>query len=280
MPQVYNKQQLLNQDSGVFGKNSRYMATIRLTEARVRRINVMNRLEQTLNKIHISYFEKCADMQRRKLENAEHRIKERLWKNIAYKYVLKRHSIAEASDYRKALNGNYSSGAMKQEITQMVDWMQPEKVRKRNAKALIEENRQRYQSIICDNINRANVMFPQKKQLPDIINNIPSNKNDNAANLDIESAVPSLPDIEKKMKPDKMFQMKDTMRGRMGFKLQAINKSFIVKQTSFVNLDYKRTNTQEELLMPKSPEKPFQQCETQNPKSTFSVSKNLVQVGT
>lgn len=163
MPQVHSKQRLLDQDPSAFSKNSRYMASLKFTEGSVRRMNALNTTDKRLAKIQVNYFERNADISLKKYEKARLRLIDKMQKHLAYKLVLKRHRIAKAKDYKKALDGNYSYHALHYEINDMMNFIQPDVVRERKARALINENRRRYDGLLRKNAEQSAILFPMKK---------------------------------------------------------------------------------------------------------------------
>ena len=130
----------------------------------MRRMNALNTTDKRLAKIQINYFERNADISLKKYEKARHRLIDKFQKYQAYKLVLKRHRIAKAKDYKKALNGNYSYHALHYEIDDMVNFIQPDVVRERKARALINENRRRYEGLLRKNAEQSAILFPMKRR--------------------------------------------------------------------------------------------------------------------
>ena len=126
-------------------------------------MNALNTMDQRLTKIELKYFERHADIQLKKYERARNRIVGKLQKHIAYKMVLKQHSIAKAKNYKKALDGNYSFQALHYEVNDMMHQIQPDVVRERRARALIDVNRQRYETLLRKNQENCAILFPMKK---------------------------------------------------------------------------------------------------------------------
>ena len=129
----------------------------------MRRMNALNTTDKRLAKIQINYFERNADISLKKYEKARLRLVEKIQKHLAYKLVLKRHRIAKAKDYKKALDGNYSYHALHYEINDMTNFIQPDAVRERRARALINENRRRYDGLLRKNAEQSAILFPMKK---------------------------------------------------------------------------------------------------------------------
>ena len=126
-------------------------------------MNALNTMDKRLSKIQMNYFERNADIQMKKYERARNRIIDKMQKTLAYKLVLKRHKIAKAKDYKKALNGNYSYHALHYEINDMMNYIRPDVLRERRARALIDENRRRYDGLLRKNSEQCAIIFPMKK---------------------------------------------------------------------------------------------------------------------
>ena len=163
MPQVHNKARVLDQDSSAFSKNSRFMASLKFSEGSLRRMKAQNVLDQHTSRIEMRYFERHADIQQKKYERARQRIIEKAQKHIAYKLVLMQHSIAKAKDYKKALDVDYSYHALHYKVNNMLQRIQPDVVRERQARALINQNRKRYESLLRKNSETCAIIFPMKK---------------------------------------------------------------------------------------------------------------------
>lgn len=162
MPQVHNKA-LSYDTTTAFGKNSRYMASLRFTEKSLRRVNVLNSLENRLSKKKLDYYERDAQINTFKLERIKNRLVDNLQKRMAYKLVLKNHSISKAKDYQKALDQKYTLTALHSEVKNMINYMNPARVRERNARSLLHEQKNNYDNLIFQNTQKFNKLFPEKK---------------------------------------------------------------------------------------------------------------------
>ncbi|XP_069141843.1 uncharacterized protein [Argopecten irradians] len=163
MPQVHNKRLTMMADSSAFNKNSRFMSTMRMTEGSKRRIRAFNFVENKLTRIKLRFFDRHAEIDLRRRERERQTIVDNLKRTLAYKLVVEKHSVTNATDYKKALDDDYSSEALRNDVKHMIRYMEPEKVRERKAKALINENRQRYDNIIQRNKNSLDLICPLKR---------------------------------------------------------------------------------------------------------------------
>jgi hypothetical protein len=162
MPQVQSKAHAYDTASA-FGKNSRFMASLRFTDRSLRRVNVLNSLEHSFTKKKLDFLERDSNVQRLKYERIKNRLVDNLQKRLAYKMVLKNHSISEAKDYSQALDKKYTYTAFKGEVKNMLIHMRPERIRERKARSLIHENQNSYDNIIFQNSQKFNKLFPEKK---------------------------------------------------------------------------------------------------------------------
>ncbi|XP_060070773.1 uncharacterized protein LOC132550695 [Ylistrum balloti] len=163
MPQVHNRKLAMMADSSIFNKNSRYMATNRMTEGSKRRIRAFNFVENKLTRIKLNFFDRHAEIDLRRRERERQTIMDSLKRTLAYKLVVEKHNVTNAVDYQKALDDDYSSTALRHDVKHMMQYMEPDKVRERKAKALINENRRRYTNIIQRNKNSLDLICPPKR---------------------------------------------------------------------------------------------------------------------
>ncbi|XP_033746286.1 uncharacterized protein LOC117331589 [Pecten maximus] len=163
MPQVHNKKLTMMADSSAFNKNSRFMSTMRMTDGSKKRIRAFNYVENKLTRIKLKFFDRHAEIDIRRRERERQAVMDSLKRTLAYKLVVEKHNVTNAPDYQKALNDNYSSTALRHDIKHMIQYMEPEKVRERKAKALINETRQRYNTIIQRNKNSLDLICPPKR---------------------------------------------------------------------------------------------------------------------
>ena len=150
-------------DANAFGKTSRFMAAIRVTEGSRRKIRALNTVENRLKRIRLRFYGRHNEIDMRKRDRDKLRMEDDLKLVLAAKIVAEQRSISKASDYHKALNTNYSWETVKKNNKHMVNYMEPDRVRERKAQALIDENRQRYQSILKRNRNSIDVLCPVYK---------------------------------------------------------------------------------------------------------------------
>jgi len=136
------------------------MSTNRMSEGSKRRIRAFNTVENRLTKFKLDFFTRHSEIEVRRRERETKRIVENLKKTLAYKLVLTKHNITHAQDYKKALDGDYSRHALRYDIKQMVRYMEPDRVRERRAKALIDENRKRYDDILNRNKQTMDSLCP------------------------------------------------------------------------------------------------------------------------
>lgn len=162
MPQVQNKA-FCYDTSSAFGKNSRFMASLRFTDRSLQRVNVLNALENRFTKKKLDFLERETYIQRSKYERIKNRLVDNLQKRLAYKMVLKKHSISNAPDYSEALDKRYTYTAFKGEVKSMLKYMKPERMRERKARSLLHENQNSYDNIIFQNTQKFNRLFPEKK---------------------------------------------------------------------------------------------------------------------
>ncbi|XP_045166558.2 uncharacterized protein LOC123529975 [Mercenaria mercenaria] len=139
------------------------MATLRFTEQSLRRVKALNSLENRFTRKKLDFFERDANFQKFKYERIKNRLVDNLHKRLAYKLVLKNHSISKAKDYQKALDQKYTYTALQGEVQHMMQYMRPERMRERKAKSLLHENQNAYDNIIFQNTQKFNKLFPEKK---------------------------------------------------------------------------------------------------------------------
>ncbi|XP_062579791.1 uncharacterized protein LOC134241788 [Saccostrea cucullata] len=160
MPQVHNRSLTLNMDSSAFNKNSRFMSTIRMTQGAKRKIRAFNTVENRLKKYQINFYNRHAEIQRYQMERKKEKVREVMKKRDAYKKVIANHPIAESPDYKKALEDRYDAHALRHEIKQMLSYIEPDKIRERNARTLIDVNKKRYDEILNRNRKSILELFP------------------------------------------------------------------------------------------------------------------------
>lgn len=162
MPQVHNKLKSFDA-STAFGKNSHFMNSLRFTEKSLHKVKVLNAVENKLIKKKLDFFERERINDNWKHQRIRNRLVNNLQKRIAYKFVLKNHSIINAKDYRKALDEKYTLFALHNEVNKMRDYLRPDRVRERNAKALVHENKNMFDNVVFQNRGKFNRLFPEKK---------------------------------------------------------------------------------------------------------------------
>lgn len=162
MPQVYNKSLSYDNSTGI-GQNSRYMASVRFTEMSLRRVNVINSLQNNLTQKKLDNFDRHLNNQIIYFERIKHRLVDDLHTRLAYKMVLKNHNISQAKDYHKALDERHTFGALHNEVKDMMQVLKPAYIRARKAKALANETKQLYNNIVFQNTHKFNQLFPEKK---------------------------------------------------------------------------------------------------------------------
>ncbi|KAL4239596.1 hypothetical protein ACF0H5_000406 [Mactra antiquata] len=162
MPQVHNKLQSFDAATA-FGKNSQYMNSLRFTERSLHKVKILNSLENKLINKKLMYFEKQQNYDNMKYERVRNRLVNNLQKRIAYKFVLRNHSLANAKDFSKALDKKYTLNALHHEVNRMVEFLKPAHVRERKAKSLVTENKNLFDNLVFNNTQKFNKMFPEKK---------------------------------------------------------------------------------------------------------------------
>ena len=199
MPQVHNPSRLMDMESSAFAKNSRYMAAINFTEGSLRRMNALNFLDKRLTSIKVKYYTRQERIQNGKMERTRNRMIENLQKRLAYKLVLKSHSISTAKDYHSALKDNYSFESMQHEVKNMMYMMRPEHVREKRARVLINEQQRRYDEAIKKNRENLDRLFPPPKKWEPPSFNTADKKRENYEGEKSEADnVSPLPNIERR----------------------------------------------------------------------------------
>ncbi|XP_061179149.1 uncharacterized protein LOC133187764 [Saccostrea echinata] len=160
MPQVHNRSLTLNMDSSAFNKNSRYMSTIRMTQGAKRKIRAFNTVENRLKKFQINFYNRHAEIQRYQMERKKEKVRDLMKKRDAYRKVIANHPIAASPDYKKALEDRYTAHALRHEIKQMLSYIEPDKIRERNARTLVDVNKKRYDEILNRNRKSILELFP------------------------------------------------------------------------------------------------------------------------
>ena len=221
-------------------------------------MNAQNTLDQRLTKIQMKYFERHADIQQKKYERARNRIIGNAQKHLAYKLVLKQHRIAKAKDYKKALDGNYSFHALHYEVNDMVQFIRPDLVRERRARALINENRKQYESLLKKNAETCAIIFPMKKTWEAFdfskIKTRGDNDDDDAKSQSGESVVSPLPklDLRKGQLRRRIIEEPSSKPGSSKpvspAKRQGITMNMMKKQKSFIENQEKVTQIQDEAV--------------------------------
>ncbi|OWF44586.1 uncharacterized protein LOC110458145 [Mizuhopecten yessoensis] len=225
MPQVHNRKLSMMADNSAFNKNSRFMATNRMTEGSKKRIRAFNYVENRLKGIKLRFFDRHAEIDLRRRERERQVIMDSLKRTLAYKLVVEKHNLTHAVDYQKALDDDYSGTALRHEVKHMVEYMKPDQVRERKAKALISENRRRYNRIIQRNKNSLDLICPPKRTSrylfdEDVLNKKGDDNDDNSTRAPSTAEPSRAGDIFKQRLPTKPL---------LPLKKQAITRSFLLE---------------------------------------------------
>lgn len=159
MPQVHSRS--VNDTS--FGSDSRYMSSVRFSDRTLRRVNVLNALENRIATKKINVFQNDSAYKLRKLDRVRGRLEDNMNKRMAYKLVLKTNSFSVEKDQQKALNKRYSFQAFHNEVKEMMKFMKPDLVRERRSKILLQENKLKYDILLTQSRQRFNKLVPEKK---------------------------------------------------------------------------------------------------------------------
>lgn len=145
------------------GKDSRYMTSLRFTEKALRRVNVLNALENRLNAKKVNFFQSDSAYKVKRLDRVRERLEGNLKKRMAYKLVLKTNHFSDEKDYQKALNKRYSFQAFHNDVKEMMKLMKPDLVRQRKSKLMLIENRLKYDILLNQNRQRFNKLVPEAR---------------------------------------------------------------------------------------------------------------------
>lgn len=214
MPQVHNRSLTLSMDSSAFNKNSRFMSTIRMTEGAKRKIRAFNTVENRLKKIQLNFYDRHADIERYQMERKKEKVLDVMKKRNAYKMVIANHPIANSPDYQKALEDTYTAHALRHEIKKMIHYIEPDKVRERNAKNLVTENKKRYDEILNRNRKSIVELFPPPSQ---------KKMDDYESDFESDSEDEEPPEVE----PRKFQQT----RPMLPFRRQGVTRAFIMENS-------------------------------------------------
>lgn len=214
MPQVHNRSLTLSMDSSAFNKNSRFMSTIRMTEGAKRKIRAFNTVENRLKKIQLNFYNRHADIERYQMERKKEKVLDVMKKRNAYKMVIANHPIANSPDYQKALEDTYTAHALRHEIKKMINYIEPDKVRERNAKSLVNENKKRYDEILSRNRKSIAELFPPPSQKKIV---------DYESDFESDSEDEEPPEVE----PRKFQQV----RPMLPFRRQGVTRAFIMENS-------------------------------------------------
>lgn len=238
MPQVHNKKLSMEVDTSAFGKNSRYMSSLKYSEGTKRRIKAFNKVEHRLNRYKVRYYNRHAEIYRNRHKREQLELVNNLKRTIAYKLVCRKNSITNTTDYYKALNKNYSQFALRHEIDHMMTYMEPEKVRERKADALIDENRKLYQSLLQRNRKSIDLICPPKQKWRGYLLN--DDSDDEYEDLDDYSDTSSVKSaVVKKEHKDKFLPngkeklpplSRSPTKGLLPIRKQGITKAFMMQR--------------------------------------------------
>ncbi|XP_071137237.1 uncharacterized protein [Mytilus edulis] len=162
MPQVHNKSILL--DGNAFGKNSRFMNTMKFSDVTKRRVRAFNVVENRLSKYKINYYNRQAELEFNRVQRQKETLLVKMKKLMAYKVVAKHHNISNAKDYNAALNEDRSPRKIQKEIKEMIKQISPQYVREKRAKEKIDEARRLCDDVIHQNRKQIDVIYPPPKQ--------------------------------------------------------------------------------------------------------------------
>lgn len=149
-------------DTSGLGRDSRYMACVRFSDQYIRRVNVLNALENRIERKHVNIFEHESGQNIQKIERIKQRLNDSIRKRLAYKLVLKTQTFSAIPDKKTALNKRYTSTAFQNDVREMLMYIKPDRIRERKAKLLHKENRLRYDILLNQNRQKFNRLYPEK----------------------------------------------------------------------------------------------------------------------
>lgn len=161
MPQVHNKSITL--DGNAFGKNSRFMNTLKFSDTTKRRVRAFNVVENKLNKIRLNYYNRQEEIEYNRMQREKEFLLVKLKRLVAYKKVAHDHSISNAVNYQDALNEDRSHRQVQKQIQDMILELSPQYVREKRAKEKIAAAKQRYDDIINRNRKDLDKIYPPPK---------------------------------------------------------------------------------------------------------------------
>ena len=238
MPQVHNK--AIAMENSVMGKNSRFMSTIRVSEGSKRKIRAFNTVETRLNRFRLNFYARHAEIQRYKRIRERDAVLETIKKRNAYRLVIKNHSVTNCKDYKKALEDRYTAHALRFEIRDMLKFMKPDRVRERNARERIEENRELYNKVIERNRESVRTLFPEEKQWR------------RKYYEDSEDEFESDSEDEKEEEEEKKKQEQPKPKAVLSFGRQGVTKAFVL-QSGRTEVDIKLNKESKSPKPPKDP---------------------------
>ena len=186
-----------------------------MTEGAKRKIRAFNTVENRLTKIRLNFYNRHEDIQRYQLERKKQTVLEGAKKRNAYKMVVANHSISKSPDYQKALDDTYTAHALRHEIKKMLNYIEPNKVRERNARTLVNENKKRYDEILSRNRKSIVELFPP-----------PGQKKPTDYESDFESDSEDEEPLE--VSPRKIQQA----RPMLPFRRQGVTRAFIMEKNN------------------------------------------------
>ena len=125
---------------------------------------IIQDLEARMTKMHVHVLERNALTQQHRYKRMQRRLRDNLERNMAYQLVLGQRNIAKATDYKGALNGNYSYNALKPEVQRMIERMKPSYIREQKAKMQLQHSRELQESIIERNREHPSLLTERERE--------------------------------------------------------------------------------------------------------------------
>lgn len=162
MPQVHNRSILV--DGNAFGKNSRFMNTLKFSDITKRRVRAFNVVESKLNRFKLNYYSRQEELEYNRHQRQKEELLVKMKRMMAHKIVVQNHNLSTARDYYDSLNEDRSPRIIQKEVKEMLKQISPQYMREKRAKEKIEDARKRCDEVINKNRKQIDVIYPPPKQ--------------------------------------------------------------------------------------------------------------------
>lgn len=150
-------------DGNAFGKNSRFMNTLKFSDVTKRRVRAFNVVENKLNTIRLKFYKRQEEIEYNRIQREKEFLLVKLKRLMAYQKVAEEHSVSNAVNYQDALNEDRSHRQVQKQIQDMIKEISPQYLREKRAKEKITAAKQQYDEILNKNRKDIDKIYPPPK---------------------------------------------------------------------------------------------------------------------